>query len=172
MNTPERHYEYHRHLKILSAKPPMYSAFTSISSTLLIPAPITIEHDSPRAKVREKFSISHFAHDARFSHHRFSSLSNTLRQRFPFPACCASRSPRPLAHSPSRAIFPMYTRRDDVARICTARPKGSLQIFSHSGTSGNSSMDTTQARGRGSLQSFRYSSRITVFRSAAEQRHF
>ena len=40
LNTPERHYEYHRHLKILSAKPSMYSAFASISST--IPAPITI----------------------------------------------------------------------------------------------------------------------------------
>ena len=88
-------------------------------------------------------------------------------------ARCASCSPRPLAHSPSRSHFSpctlMVTRPGSPLLVPKVRVKSAcwfLESLAHS------SLDTTQARGHGSLQSFRYSSSIIVFRSAAEQRYF
>ena len=59
------------------------------------------EHDSPRSRAESSpfFRRALFFFSAR-------SVLLTPRQGLSFPARCASRSPRLLAHSPSRAISP------------------------------------------------------------------
>ena len=140
----------------------------------------------PCARARKMFTLSHSRpnmiprapESKKFSIFPARTFLSALRLTDSPPGAFLSRSLcQPLTSTTSSQsfsrYFPMYTRRDDVARICTARPKGSLGNLSLalSGTPGNSSMVTTQARGHGSTGSSRYSLRSIAFRSAPEQRH-